>query len=214
MTSNFIDISDLKKRKDFTLGYGHFTTIHPGHIRYLKHAKSLGSTLIIALKGDGNLEKKESKYQFNQGERAEALALLDIADFLILLKDDEIDEIVKVTNPKLLILGKQFERSPEEKVQRAMQLLSKRGVATFFHGGDINYFNSELLTSSEDEMRAKKPVGIYWLQAASGKTFGLFDIGSFRIPSLITSIISMIFTYLIARLIFPFHQSLIVTMFF
>ena len=48
MTSNFIDIGDLKKRKDFTLGYGHFTTIHPGHIRYLKHAKSLGNTLIVS----------------------------------------------------------------------------------------------------------------------------------------------------------------------
>ena len=66
----------------------------------------------------------------------------------------------------------------------------------------------------QDEMRAKKPVGIYWLQAASGKIFGLFDIGSFRIPSLISSIISIIFTCLIARLIFPFQQSLIVTMFF
>ena len=156
MTSNFIDISDLKKRKDFILGYGHFTTIHPGHIRYLKHAKSLGNTLIIALKGDGVLNNQESKYQFNQGERAEALALLDIADFLILLNDDEIDEIVKATNPKLLILGKQFEKSPEEKVQRAIQFLSKRGISTFFHGGDVNYFNAELLTSSEDEMREKR----------------------------------------------------------
>ena len=34
--------------KDATLAYGHFTTIHAGHIRYLKHAKGLGSELIIA----------------------------------------------------------------------------------------------------------------------------------------------------------------------
>ena len=65
----------------------------------------------------------------------------------------------------------------------------------------------------QDEMRAKKPIGIYWLQAFSGKIFGLSDIGSFRIPSLISSIISIIFTGLIARLIFPFHQSLIVALF-
>jgi 4-amino-4-deoxy-L-arabinose transferase-like glycosyltransferase len=66
----------------------------------------------------------------------------------------------------------------------------------------------------QDEMRAKKPVGIYWLQAASGKMFGLFDIGSFRIPSVISSMISIFFTGLIARLIFPFHETLLVTMFF
>ena len=66
----------------------------------------------------------------------------------------------------------------------------------------------------QDEIRAKKPVGIYWLQAVSGNIFGLLDIGSFRIPSLISSIISIVFTGLIARLIFPLHQSLIVALFF
>ena len=66
----------------------------------------------------------------------------------------------------------------------------------------------------QDEIRAKKPVGIYWLQAVSGNIFGLLDIVSFRIPSLISSIISIVFTGLIARLIFPLHQSLIVALFF
>ena len=54
MKGKIINLSKLKKFKDFALAYGHFTTIHPGHIRYLKHAKSLASKLVIALKGDGN----------------------------------------------------------------------------------------------------------------------------------------------------------------
>ena len=66
----------------------------------------------------------------------------------------------------------------------------------------------------QDEIRAKKPIGIYWLQAFSGKIFGLFDIGSFRLPSLISSIVTILFTCLISRLIFPLYQSLIVTLFF
>ena len=45
-----------------TLTYGHFSTIHPGHIRYLKHAKKKGNKLVIALLGDGNPITK--KYQF------------------------------------------------------------------------------------------------------------------------------------------------------
>ena len=48
MASNIINLNDLKKYNNFVLGYGHFTTIHPGHIRYLKHAKTLGNFLIIA----------------------------------------------------------------------------------------------------------------------------------------------------------------------
>ena len=49
------------------MAYGHFTTIHAGHIRYLKHAKGLGSELIIALLDDGD-DPKSPKYAFNQKE--------------------------------------------------------------------------------------------------------------------------------------------------
>ena len=66
----------------------------------------------------------------------------------------------------------------------------------------------------QDEIRAKKPIGIYWLQAFSAKIFGQEDIGSYRIPSLLSSIITLAFVGLISRLIFPFYQSLIVTLLF
>ena len=47
------------------LGYGHFNTIHPGHIRYLKHEKSLGDKLVIALIGDNNGSKNDFKFNKN-----------------------------------------------------------------------------------------------------------------------------------------------------
>lgn len=36
----------------------------------------------------------------------------------------------------------------------------------------------------QDEYRAKKPAGIYWLQAASAALFGTSDIANYRLPSL------------------------------
>ena len=66
----------------------------------------------------------------------------------------------------------------------------------------------------QDEIRAKKPVGIYWIQALSAKFFGETEISSFRIPSLISSIISLFFVGLLSRLIFPLYQSIIITLFF
>ena len=35
----------------------------------------------------------------------------------------------------------------------------------------------------QDELRAKKPIGIYWLQSASAALFGSEDISSYRLPS-------------------------------
>ena len=76
------------------------------------------------------------------------------------------------------------------------------------HSGD--YVNIKF----QDEIRAKKPIGIYWLQAFSAKIFGKEDIGSYRIPSLLSSIITLVFVGLITRLIFPLYQTLIVTLLF
>ena len=36
----------------------------------------------------------------------------------------------------------------------------------------------------QDEYRAKKPAGIYWLQALSASVLGAQDIASYRLPSL------------------------------
>ena len=63
MVSKFISIDDFYIDKDYALGYGHFTTIHPGHIRYLKYLKSLSPRVIIAVRGDIN-EKNNTIINF------------------------------------------------------------------------------------------------------------------------------------------------------
>ena len=123
MPSQIINLDELKKYKEFVLGYGHFNSIHPGHIRYLKNAKLLANKLVIALRGDKEQQEGKPRFQFNQEERAEALALLDIADAILLLQNDELVEVVKSTKPKLLILGKQFENNQEETVRKSNENL-------------------------------------------------------------------------------------------
>ncbi len=66
----------------------------------------------------------------------------------------------------------------------------------------------------QDDIRAKKPIGIYWLQAFSTKVFGSEEIGSFRVPSLLSSLISILFVGFLTRLIFPLYQTIVVTLLF
>ena len=156
MVSKIIGINEFNINKDFALGYGHFTTIHPGHIRYLKYLKSLSSNVIIGLRGDINEENNKQRFEFNQQERAEALSMLDIADTIILLKGDELSELIKIATPKILVLGKQFEKAQDENVENAINLLKQKNISILFHGGDISYSNSELLISSEDKIKSKR----------------------------------------------------------
>ena len=102
-----MQINTLKEAKTFqgcVLAYGHFSTIHPGHIRYLRHARSLGKQLLVALIGDGG----STSYPFNQQERAEALNLLGIADAVLLLQANELDQAIAALQPAVLVLGNEF----------------------------------------------------------------------------------------------------------
>ena len=88
MKTTTINANEVQDFQGCVLTYGHFSTIHPGHIRYLRHARGLGDKLVIALIGDNSSQK----YLFNQNERAEALSLLGIADAVLLLNADELDQ--------------------------------------------------------------------------------------------------------------------------
>ena len=52
----------------------------------------------------------------------------------------------------------------------------------------------------QDEYRAKKPAGIYWLQAASAVVFGTDDIANYRLPSLAGYLASFALLFGFARM--------------
>ena len=102
MYAKTIHLEESNEFSGCVLAYGHFSSIHPGHIRYLRHARSLGEKLLIALIGD----KATTIYPFNQQERAEALSMLGIADAILLLNGDELDKAISTLKPEVLVLGK------------------------------------------------------------------------------------------------------------
>ena len=54
MPTKLLQLEDAVAWRGCVLTYGHFNTIHPGHIRYLRHACGLGKQLVVALIGDVN----------------------------------------------------------------------------------------------------------------------------------------------------------------
>ena len=60
----------------------------------------------------------------------------------------------------------------------------------------------------QDELRAKKPIGIYWLQSASAALLGSEDISSYRLPSLLGYIVSLVLCYLFVRNLWPDSRHL------
>lgn len=59
----------------------------------------------------------------------------------------------------------------------------------------------------QDELRAKKPAGIYWMQSASAWLFGKDTPASYRLPSVIGGFGIMLITFMMARRMMPPMQA-------
>jgi len=146
-----IALAEAEGLEGCVLTYGHFNTIHPGHIRYLKHASKQGERLVVALVGDGT-DNQSKRYQFSQKDRAEGLTLLPMVDAVVLLADDELPQVVSKLQPGVLVLGKEFEQSLNPLIVKAIADMRSNGKAVQFHAGDISYASADLLSSSESEL--------------------------------------------------------------
>ena len=149
MTSRALHLSNAKQYKGCVLAYGHFNTIHPGHIRYLRHARSLGEKLVVALIGDS-----KTSYAFKQQERNEALSLLGIADAILLLKGDELVEAITSLRPSVLVLGSEYK--DREDIRSTLDKQRQYGGSVQFHAGETHYATADLLSGSERDLRQQR----------------------------------------------------------
>ncbi len=155
MIINFSQEKNLEYLEGCVLTCGHFNTIHPGHIRYLKNAKEEDNKLVVALFGDSNNDN-EKAYQFNQFERAESLLQLSIVDEILCIKGRNIEEIIEKIKPKKLILGKEFEKTKDYEMQKAIKMQKSLNGNISFHAGDFHYATTELLGNSEKDLSSKR----------------------------------------------------------
>lgn len=93
------------KRIVFTNGV--FDILHPGHVRYLQHARSLGDALIVGLNADASVHRnKGPERPINpEHERAEILEALECVDAVVLFGEDTPAEIIKAIQPDILVKG-------------------------------------------------------------------------------------------------------------
>ena len=140
-------IKDAYPIKKCSMVYGHFSSLHHGHIRYLKYAKQQAESLILVLMGD-NPKLEKVKLQFKQKERAATLIHLDIVDHIILLEGDELELAVNIVNPKVLIFGKECEKEQTQNIKSAIKVHKSKKKEILFHAGEITYSSTNLLDNS------------------------------------------------------------------
>ncbi len=153
MIEKCIPINKVKEINDSVLVYGHFSTIHPGHIRYLRNASKKAKNLVVVLIGDND---KSTNYHFSQKERAEGLSTIEMVSHIILLDNVELTEAIEKIKPSILVLGKEFEDTNDNFIRNAVRSMKDHGGQVEFHAGPINYATVDLLKDSTEKLQNKK----------------------------------------------------------
>jgi rfaE bifunctional protein nucleotidyltransferase chain/domain len=86
---------------------GCYDILHPGHIRLLESARSLGDVLILALNTDASVRrlKGPSRPLLSQHERAELALELAAVDAVTLFDEDTPRELIAAVLPDILVKG-------------------------------------------------------------------------------------------------------------
>ena len=138
------------------LCHGHFNIIHPGHIRYLDYARKQGSKLVVSIQGDASFINTERKHHFSEAERAAGVASIQTVDQVVLLGEGNLEKLIKLLNPAVLVLGKEFEYERDDQVSGAVQLLKKQGGKILFHAGEIHYASADLLRDNLPDLHEQQ----------------------------------------------------------
>jgi D-glycero-beta-D-manno-heptose 1-phosphate adenylyltransferase len=86
---------------------GCYDLLHPGHIRMLERARSLGDVLILALNSDDSVRRMKgpSRPLLAEQERAEVALALEAVDAVTFFDEDTPRELIAVILPDVLVKG-------------------------------------------------------------------------------------------------------------
>jgi rfaE bifunctional protein nucleotidyltransferase chain/domain len=86
---------------------GVFDLLHPGHVRYLRDARALGTALIVAVNSDRSVRsiKGAGRPVNDERERAELLRALACVDAAVIFDEETPHEIIGRIQPDILVKG-------------------------------------------------------------------------------------------------------------
>jgi D-beta-D-heptose 7-phosphate kinase/D-beta-D-heptose 1-phosphate adenosyltransferase len=86
---------------------GCFDILHPGHVRYLQQAKTLGERLVVLVNSDASVQRLKGPQRpvNNVAHRMEMLAALDCVDWVAEFEEDTPQAVIDQLLPDILVKG-------------------------------------------------------------------------------------------------------------
>ena len=151
MNNKIIDIKKIKtkistyKKRGVVLCHGVFDLLHIGHIKHFKEAKSYGDTLVVSITSDLYVNKGPNRPAFNERYRAEALASLEIVDYVLVNNNPSSIPVIKELKPNFYCKGPDYKIHKDDITGKIKKEISE--VKKF--GGKVVYTNDTTFSSSK-----------------------------------------------------------------
>jgi D-glycero-beta-D-manno-heptose 1-phosphate adenylyltransferase len=86
---------------------GVFDLLHPGHVRYLQHARTLGDALVVGVNSDRSVRanKPVGRPITPEAERIEILEALSCVDSVVVFDEETPHELIASLQPDVLVKG-------------------------------------------------------------------------------------------------------------
>lgn len=86
---------------------GCYDILHPGHVRLLESARSLGDRLILALNTDGSVQRLKGPARpfFDEGSRAALAVNLEAVDAVVFFDEETPRDLIAAVLPDVLVKG-------------------------------------------------------------------------------------------------------------
>ncbi len=129
--------------------HGCFDIIHPGHIRHLRHARSLGDVLLVSITGDAEVGKGVGRPLIPEELRAEALAELDCVDWVYVERGPTAIDLLELVRPDVFVKGREYETNNDPRFQAEREMVESHGGRVVFSSGDVVFSSTALIAAIE-----------------------------------------------------------------
>jgi rfaE bifunctional protein nucleotidyltransferase chain/domain len=138
------DLPAILQGKKIVLANGCFDIIHVGHLRYLRDARALGDTLVVAINSDKSVRliKDAGRPILQESDRVELVSALRYVDYVVLFDEPNVSRVLDVLRPSVHAKGTDYTEETVPERDRVRQ-----------YGGEIRITGDPKNHSTRDLIR-------------------------------------------------------------
>jgi rfaE bifunctional protein kinase chain/domain/rfaE bifunctional protein nucleotidyltransferase chain/domain len=124
--------------------HGCFDIVHPGHIRYLRMARSLGDVLVVTVSADDVVMKGYDRPYIPEDLRLDNLAELGCVDYVALSEDEWAGPVLEAIQPDIYVKGGEYESKVDPRFAKEKKIVESYGGRVVLGSGDVIFSSTEI----------------------------------------------------------------------